>query len=451
MSVNPELAIEPDSTYPKYQSVHDALVQVIEGLPTGSAMPTERELCQKYGVSRSTVRQALGQLEVEQRIYRRQGKGTFVAMAKIEQRLELMSHTEGMRARGISPSSKLIDVRRIPAGIDVGEMLGLEPEAEVLRIERLRLADGDPIAIEVLFLNAIRFDGITAALSDSASLYQLLSSNYGVELASAEETIEAVVAERREAGLLRCQPGMPLLMLSRRTLDTSGQPTEFVRSLYRGDRYRFQTGLQRPHQQISEIPDAPKETTIRPAKGSDAGELAKVFVAAWKGSYRGIVDDAIIDGLKEDEVADWLAGLLSSDTAQTFVAESPSGQVVGFTRCGADSDERASGQLYALYVDPAAARRGVGRRLLERTLGELDPRGERPVTLWVFEANQRARHLYQQAGFVADGGRRIEEQYGAQEIRMRREPGLTKFATGSSATAALLTSSASTHAILETS
>ena len=240
----PEFSI----TGPKYQSVHDALLVSIERQPAGTAMPTERELCLTFGVSRATVRQALGQLEIEQRIYRRQGKGTFVARPKIEQRLELMSHTEGMRESGIVPSSKLLDVRRFPAGLDVGAQLELSPKAEVLRIERLRLADGDPIAIEVLYLNADRFDGITSALSDNASLYQLLSSNYGVELASAEETIEAVVAEGREAGLLKCQPGMPLLMLSRRSMDTSDQPTEFVRSLYRGDRYRFQTGLQRPRQ-----------------------------------------------------------------------------------------------------------------------------------------------------------------------------------------------------------
>jgi GntR family transcriptional regulator len=256
--VKPELATEPSATHHKYQSVHDALVQVIAGMSTGSTIPTERELCQKYGVSRSTVRQALGQLENEQRIYRRQGKGTFVAMAKIQQRLELMSHTERMRARGASPSSKVLDLRRISAGVEVGEMLELELETEVLRIERLRLADGDPIAIQVVFLNAIRFNGITEELSESASLYQLLSSNYGVELASAEETIEAVAAERREAVLLRCQPGLPLLMLSRRTFDKSGEPIEFVRSLYRGDRYRFQTGLKLPHHKISEIPGDPK-------------------------------------------------------------------------------------------------------------------------------------------------------------------------------------------------
>ena len=275
-------------TSPKYQSIHDALLVIIEGLPAGSAMPTERELCQTYGVSRATVRQALGQLEIAQRIYRRQGKGTFVANAKIEQRLELMSHTEGMRASGISPSSKLIDVRRVAAGADVGARLGLAPNAEVLRIERLRLADGDPIAIEVVSLSGERFDGITAELSDSASLYQLLSSNYGVELASAEETIEAVVAEGREAGLLRCAVGMPLLMLSRRTLDTSGQPIEFVRSLYRGDRYRFQTGLRRP-EPPREAPPLPLALLAGdPRLGRDGRARSLVVRAGAGGARRGL-------------------------------------------------------------------------------------------------------------------------------------------------------------------
>src|SRR6202167_1532473 len=282
---------------PKYQSVHDALLLAIEGLPAGTAMPTERELCMTYGVSRATVRQALGQLEIEQRIFRRQGKGTFVARPKIDQRLELTSHTEGMKERGISPSSKLIDVRRIPAGLDVGAQLALSSKAEVLRIERLRLADGEPIAIEVVYLNADRFDGITASLGDNASLYQLLATNYGVELASAEETIEAVVAEGREAGLLKCQPGMPLLMLSRRTLDTNGEITEFVRSLYRGDRYRFQTGLQRPRQGISAQIKESDQLLIRAAKPSDAPTLATVFINAWRDAYRGVVDDSVIDAL----------------------------------------------------------------------------------------------------------------------------------------------------------
>jgi GntR family transcriptional regulator len=403
---------------PKYQNVHDALVLAIEGLPAGSAMPTERELCQTYAVSRATVRHALGQLEIEQRIFRRQGKGTFVARPKIEQRLELMSHTEGMRERGILPSSKLIDVRRIPAGLDVGHQLELSATDEVLRIERLRLADGDPIAIEVLFLNADRFDGITAALSDNASLYQLLSSTYGVELASAEETIEAVVAESREAGLLKCATGTPLLMLSRLTLDTSGQPTEFVRSLYRGDRYRFQTGLQRPRQGTPPPPNRPT-IALRPARAGDGGALATVFIDAWKGGYRGIVEDEVIDAWDHDEVTIWLEELVRNPDVRTVVAERSS-EVVGFAAYGSDDDEPESGHLFSLYVATWASGQGIGRLLLTRVINELDPRSSRAITLWLFEENDRARHLYESAGFVPEGSRRVEELYRAQEIKMKR-------------------------------
>jgi GntR family transcriptional regulator len=416
----PELLHEDAVASPKYQGIHDALLTLIESLADGAGLPTERELCQTYGVSRSTVRQALAQLEVEQRIFRRQGKGTFVSRAKIEQRLELMSHTEGMRARGISPSSKLIDVRRIHADQEVSTHLGLSPKSEVLRIERLRLADGDPIAIEVVFLSADRFDGITAALSDHASLYQLLSSNYGIELASAEETIEAVIAEGRDAGLLKCPPGMPLLMLSRRTLDTNGRPIGFVRSLYRGDRYRFQTGLQRPLQLSSVPPTKSTELTIRVASSSDASALATVFIDAWRSSYRGIVDDAILEALNYDDVTTWLKGRVSDTTVRTLVAEAPSGRVVGFTRFGADPDEPATGHIFALYVSPAAGGQGVGRLLMKRAMYELDPMSAKTLTLWVFEMNQRAQTFYGAAGFEPDGGQRIEELYGAQEIRMRR-------------------------------
>ncbi len=419
---------------PKYQSIHDALLVIIEGLPAGSPMPTERELCQTYGVSRATVRQALGQLEIAQRIFRRQGKGTFVANAKIEQRLELMSHTEGMRASGLSPSSKLIDVRRVPAGADVAARLDLSAKSEVLRIERLRLADGDPIAIEVVFLSAERFDGITSVLSDSASLYQLLSSNFGVELASAEETIEAVIAEGREAGLLRCQPGMPLLMLSRRTLDTSGQPIEFVRSLYRGDRYRFQTGLRRPEQGTSHEPAPNRPARVRLATPGDAPALASVFIEAWQGSYRGIVADSVIDALDFDETATWLGKLIAAKTAQTLIAEVAPGHVVGFTRFGMEPDNPGTGHIYALYVAPSASGQGIGRLLLDKALAVLDPLSIRPITLWVFEENERARRIYSKAGFVPDGGRRVEDLYGAQEVRLRRLPVSTRPVATSSIT-----------------
>ncbi|MEO9174677.1 MAG: GNAT family N-acetyltransferase [Gaiellales bacterium] len=405
---------EEKGNQPKYRQLREALIERIRGLPEGAALPTERELCADFGVSRATVRHALQRLEGEQRIYRRQGKGTFVSRVKIEQRLGLTSHTEEMRARGMVPGSKLIDVSRVPASAEVAGALRLGEGTEVLQIERLRLADGDPIAIEVLYLNAERFDGISAALGESGSFYQLLHSDYGVELASAEETIEAVVAGTREAKLLGCGPAAPLLLLSRLSLDTAGRPTEYVRSLYRGDRFRFRRHLERGAD--GDAPTVPADPSLREAVEADAAALAAVFVSSWQAGYPGIVDDAVIAALDEGEVAGWLLPMASGNT-RTVLAESADGAVLGWLRYGDDPEDPRNGHVYSLYVRPSAGGRGVGRRLLERGI---EACGGRPVTLWVFEANARARRLYGSAGFSPDGGRRVEQEYGAQEIHLTR-------------------------------
>jgi ribosomal protein S18 acetylase RimI-like enzyme len=311
------------------------------------------------------------------------------------------------------PGSKLIDVSRIAASSEVAGALQLGEGAEVLQIERLRLADGEPIAIEVLYLNAERFDGISAALGESGSFYQLLHSDYGVDLASADETIEAVVAGSREAELLGCGKDAPLLLLSRLSLDTRGRPTEYVRSLYRGDRFRLRRHLERGGE------DPPQAApSLRAAVEADAAALASVFVSSWQAGYPGIVDDAVIAALDEDEVAGWLLPMASGST-QTVLAESAEGSVLGWLRYGDDPDDPRNGHIYSLYVRPSAGGRGVGRQLLEHGIARCGARG-RPVTLWVFEANARARRLYRSAGFEPDGGRRVEAEYGAQEVHLTR-------------------------------
>jgi GntR family transcriptional regulator len=401
---------------PKYRLLRDALIEAIRGLPEGAALPTERTLCGDFGVSRATVRHALQRLEDEQRIYRVQGKGTFVARAKIEQRLGLTSHTEEMRARGMVPGSKLIDVSRLPASTEVASALRLGEGTEVLQIERLRLADGDPIAIEVLYLNAERFDGISAALGESASFYQLLHSDYGVELASAEETIEAVVAGARDVELLGCGRGMPLLLISRLSVDTNGRPTEYVRSRYRGDRFRFRRHLERG---LSGPPPADSAPALRAAVAADAAALAAVFVSSWKAGYPGIVDAGVIAAQDEQEVARWLLPMASAHE-QTVLAEAADGSVLGWVRFGDDPDDPEKGHIYSLYVRPSAGGRGVGRQLLEHGIDRCSSHGARAVTLWVFEDNARARRLYTAAGFAPDGGRRVEAEYGAQEVHLTR-------------------------------
>jgi GntR family transcriptional regulator len=405
----------------KTHQLRAALMELIRASPEGASLPTERELCAAHSVSRATVRAALRELEIEQRIYRRQGKGTFVARAKLEQRLGLTSHTEEMRASGIQPGSKLINVTRMPASIEVSNALALRQGAEVLEIERLRLADGEPIAIEVLYLNAARFDGITAALGENVSFYQLLHSDYGVELGSAEETIEAVVAGPREARLLNCGPNAALLLLSRRTLDTNTRPIEYVRSLYRGDRFRFRQRLERDAVAEAALPGAASSLRFRAAGGGDAAALAGVFLSAWRRAYPGVVDQRVLDGLDDEATRTWFGRLLEAPEPATLVAEDGQGTVVGFARFGADPDEASAGHIYGFYVHPDASRRGVGRALLAHVLDSLAAGGRSTVTLWVFEANERARRFYAASGFLPDGRRRVEPEYGAEEIHLRRE------------------------------
>ena len=406
--------------HPKHRALYEALVRQLDELPAGAPLPTERDLCEAHGVSRATVRRALRQLEDEHRIYRQQGRGTFAARPKIDLTLELTSLSEDMLAHGVVPGAKLIDVSRLRAGAEIEALLGLDPGAEVLRVQRLRLADGDPVAIEVLFVSTARFDGISAALGLGKSFYRLLHTEYGVELASAEETIEAAPAGPGEAELLGIQPGAPVLLLSRRTVDTSGRPTEYVRSVYRADRFRLRSVLERPAEARARSDHAP---VLRLATPADVPEIARVFVAAWRAAYPGIIDERVLASLDEAEIGAWIRGLMRSPNQATVVAESGDGKVVGFTRFGEDPEDSRRGQVFSLYVAPDHARRGVGRALLVRALEALADRNSQVVTLWVFEANVSAIAFYQSLGFAADGARRVEPQYGAPEIRLVRAEG----------------------------
>jgi GntR family transcriptional regulator len=231
---------------PKYYGLKRHLLEMTQTLPPGSPVPPERTLSVEFGTSRTTVRQALQELVVEGRLERIQGKGTFVAKTKVAQALRLTSYTEDMRAQGLEPTSRLLEIGYMLADDVLSERLGVKPRARVLRIERLRLANGDPMALETTHLSAQRFTGLRRHLERSNSLYAVLSEKYGVTLLEAEETIETVPAPPREAHLLGTDVGLPLLLLSRHSLGEDGKPVEYVRAFYRGDRYKFVAHLQRP-------------------------------------------------------------------------------------------------------------------------------------------------------------------------------------------------------------
>jgi GntR family transcriptional regulator, nutrient-sensing system regulator len=242
----PQTKTEPDrpAAEPKYYAVKRHLLEFIGSLEAGAAVPTERELAERMQTSRTTVRQALGELVVEGRLVRRQGSGTYVAEPKITWPLYLASFTEQVRASGFSPSAEVLGTQRIAAGSgEVAQQLHLAPRDTVHRIERLRLADNWPIAVETSWLPAERFPNLTRLIRSHGSLHALLAERYGIGIRAGDETIETAPATPRESGPLRVDVGTPMLVVSRQNFDSERVPVEFGRTWFRGDRVTLVTRL----------------------------------------------------------------------------------------------------------------------------------------------------------------------------------------------------------------
>jgi GntR family transcriptional regulator len=162
-----------------------------------------------------------------------------VADAKISWPLQMTSFTDQAAASGYSTSTRLLEATRTRADDAIADRLAVRVGAPTYYIERLRLVDGSPMAVETSHLSAARFPGLIAQLRKQSSLYRVLDDRYGVHPVEAEETIETASASPRDAILLQVDTGAPILVLSRHSFDDDGQPIEYVRSWYRGDRYTF--------------------------------------------------------------------------------------------------------------------------------------------------------------------------------------------------------------------
>jgi GNAT superfamily N-acetyltransferase len=165
---------------------------------------------------------------------------------------------------------------------------------------------------------------------------------------------------------------------------------------------------------------------IRLATPDDAAGIARVHVATWRHAYAGLVDAAYLDGLSVAAGTSRWAGLLADGDAATYVALEPDGDVVGFATAGParDADAEGAGEVYAVYVHPAAQRGGLGGALLDAACGWLADRGHRPVLLWVLTGNAAARAFYAARGGAPDGTDRTIDVGGAivAEVRYRFVP-----------------------------
>ncbi|MFI5839922.1 GntR family transcriptional regulator [Catenuloplanes sp. NPDC051500] len=232
----------------KRAEVRELLRELIDGSRPGEMMPSERNLSEQFGVSRPTLRAAIEDLARDGLLVRSHGRGTFTTPRKISQ--ELAPATAGNF--NVPPAegdwrSAVIDFRVEPAGARLGRRMELSPSSELFYIQRVRVVDGAPMAIERIRIPAVLVPGLEPADVESGSLYQLLRMRFEVIVSGAVQTTEPTVTDALESQLLGVPLHAPALLFERTTRDTSGRVVEFARSIYRGDRYRITTHLSFGH------------------------------------------------------------------------------------------------------------------------------------------------------------------------------------------------------------
>jgi GntR family transcriptional regulator len=242
----------------KTSETRDLVLDLVEQLDVGDAIPSERQLSADLGVSRLTVRAALDDLAREGYLERRRGAGTFVSEPKIAQELTMTSFTDDMRRRGMRPSSRTLELRVAPAGARLGRLLRVSPSERVVIASRLRLADGESMAIETVHVCEHHVPGLTAEDLERQSFYELLRDRYGLVIVGGEQTIEPTVTDEDESAALGVPLHSPAFRFERVTHSQDGEIVEFVESIYRGDRYRLVTSLSR-------VPDARRRPRQRAA------------------------------------------------------------------------------------------------------------------------------------------------------------------------------------------
>jgi GntR family transcriptional regulator len=227
----------------KQRETRERVLELIDALDVGDAIPSERQLGVDLGVSRLTVRAALDELVREGYLVRRRGSGTFVNEPKVAKGMTISSFSDDMRGRGLTPGSRTLDFQVVPAGARLGRTLHVSPSEPVVAVKRLRLADGEPMAVELLHVRQSLLPGLTAEDLERNSFYDLLERRYRIAIVGGSQTVEPTVTNEEESHVLGVPLHSPALLFERVTRSDDDEIVEFTQSVYRGDRYRIVSEL----------------------------------------------------------------------------------------------------------------------------------------------------------------------------------------------------------------
>lgn len=230
---------------PRYQAIEDYLRERIAAAQPGDMLPTDKDLCDTFGVSRMTARQAVSRLAEAGLVRREPGRGTFVALPRLQREIGvLLSFTRQMERLGRVASSRIIERSTEPAPADVAARLQLEPDTPVIRMRRLRLADGIPTAIELVILPATRFAWLLDVDMEHGSLHAALESR-GVTPYAGQGSLTAELASPDDAHWLGLPGGSPLLVERLVLHDQEDRPIQVGETRYAGQRYALDFHLNR--------------------------------------------------------------------------------------------------------------------------------------------------------------------------------------------------------------
>lgn len=233
---------------PLYSQIRqDLLERINKGeLKPGDFIPSEQEISSRLSVSRMTARQALKSLCSLGIAYSVRGKGTFVSGMKFAKNVrKVQSFTDEMKSLGHQPSSRVLKVEDVPAPPEAASNLSLGPGELMFHLRRLRLADSVPMGVEDAYLPLRPYPELHASYEPQSSLYDFLWERYGLRIILADETVEAGLSSHEESRLLRIPKGSPVFLFTRVSYIRAHQAVEYVKSTYRGDRYKIVNQLRR--------------------------------------------------------------------------------------------------------------------------------------------------------------------------------------------------------------